>query len=46
MKRLIAELKASRRAYRDALERWKQDKSTSFPVGTYWMVVHHGANCG
>ena len=46
LKRLIAELKAWRRAYRDALERWKQDKSTSFPVGTYWMVVHHGANCG
>ena len=46
MKRLIAELKAWRRAYRDALERWKQDKSISFPVGTYWMVVHHGANCG
>jgi len=46
MRRLIAELKAWRRAYRDALERWKHDKSVSFPVGTYWMVVHHGANCG
>jgi len=46
LKRLIAELKAWRRAYREALERWKHDKSVSFPVGTYWMVVHHGANCG
>lgn len=44
--RLLAELKTWRRAYREALERWKTDKSTVFPIGTYWMVVHHGASCG
>jgi hypothetical protein len=42
-KQAKAALKAWRRAYREALERWKADKATCFPRGSYWVVVHHGA---
>lgn len=31
------------RAYRAALIAWRNDKTTRFPVGSYWMVLHHGA---
>ena len=43
MKRAKAALRTWRLAYRDALERWKRDKATVFPLGSYWVVVHHGA---
>jgi len=43
MKQAIKALRMWRRAYREALERWRVDKTTEFPEGSYWVVVHHGA---
>jgi hypothetical protein len=43
MERLIEELQAWRRAYLEARERWRVDKSTTFPRGTWWKVVYDGA---
>jgi len=43
MKQAIKALRLCRRAYREALERWRTDKTTEFPEGSYWVVVHHGA---
>jgi hypothetical protein len=43
MKQAIKALRLWRRAYREALERWRVDKTTEFPEGSYWVVVHHGA---
>jgi len=43
LKMLIAELQAWRRAYLEARERWRVDKSATFPPGTWWKVVYDGA---
>jgi hypothetical protein len=43
LKMLIAELQAWRRAYIEARERWRVDKSATFPRGTWWKVVYDGA---
>lgn len=43
MKVAKAALRTWRTAYREALDRWRQDKTTRFPEGSYWVVVHHGA---
>jgi REP element-mobilizing transposase RayT len=43
LKVLIAELQAWRRAYIEARERWRVDKTTTFPRGTWWKVVYDGA---
>jgi hypothetical protein len=43
MKVLIAELQAWRRAYIEARERWRIDKTATFPPGTWWKVVYDGA---
>jgi hypothetical protein len=40
---LIEELQAWRRAYIEARERWRVDKTATFPPGTWWKVVHDGA---
>lgn len=41
----VAELRAFRRAYRDALERWRADlRQTVFPVGTWAMRCIHAAS--
>jgi len=40
----IRALKAFRSAYRAALKLWRTgDRSTTFPRGTWWMAVFHGA---
>ncbi len=37
-------LRAFQLAYRAALEAWRQGmREVAFPVGTWWMRVHHGA---
>ena len=41
-----AQLRAWRRAYRDARERWIVDKGTLFPLGTWWVVQRAGAAFG
>ena len=43
MKAEIAVLKAWRRAYREALDRWRYDKAQVFPLGTFLRVVVDGA---
>jgi len=43
MKEQIAVLKAWRRAYREALDRWRCDKAQVFPLGTFLRVVVDGA---
>jgi hypothetical protein len=43
MELLIAELHAWRRAYIEARERWRVDKTATFPPGTWWKVVYDGA---
>jgi hypothetical protein len=43
LKVLIAELQAWRRAYIGARERWRVDKTATFPPGTWWKVVYDGA---
>jgi hypothetical protein len=43
MKAEIAVLKAWRRAYREALDRWRCDKAQVFPLGTFLRVVVDGA---
>ncbi len=41
--RLIAELKAWREEYRQALEAWRNGRRRAlFPYGTYWLRVFHG----
>ena len=45
-KTLLAIQKAFRAAYRRALEAWKAGvRDIVFPLGTWWMGVHHGAAC-
>jgi REP element-mobilizing transposase RayT len=40
----VAELRAFRRAYRQALEQWRAGlRSVVFPQGTWWMCRAHGA---
>lgn len=40
-------LRVFARAYRDALDRWRDGvRSVVFPPGTWWMRVHHMARCG
>jgi REP element-mobilizing transposase RayT len=40
----IAAIKTFRRAYRAALELWRNgNRSAIFPRGTWWMAVFHGA---
>jgi hypothetical protein len=40
----VAELRAFRRAYRNALEQWRAGlRSVVFPRGTWWMCRAHGA---
>jgi len=46
MRGLIAGLRAWRRAYYDALGRWRIDKSTVFPFGTWWLVQRANAAFG
>jgi hypothetical protein len=43
LKALIAELRAWRQAYLEARERWRVDKTATFPPGTWWKVVYDGA---
>jgi hypothetical protein len=40
---LIAELQEWREAYIEARERWRVDKTATFPRGTWWKVVYDGA---
>lgn len=41
----VGRLREFRRAYRVALERWRQGMhAVLFPYGTWWMVKHHGAS--
>lgn len=43
---MLALQRAFRSAYRAAVEQWKRGvRSVSFPFGTWWMRVHHGALC-
>ncbi|MDP8998544.1 MAG: hypothetical protein M3O46_00350, partial [Myxococcota bacterium] len=43
---LLAIQKAFRIAYRRTLEAWKAgERESVFPVGTWWMRVHHRARC-
>jgi hypothetical protein len=46
MHSVIAVLRDWRRAYRDARERWRLDKTTAFPLGTWWVVQRAGAAMG
>jgi hypothetical protein len=42
--RLLDADRAFRRAYREALERWRDGaRNVEFPSGTWWMAVFHGA---
>jgi hypothetical protein len=43
MRFAIGVLRAWRRAYREARERWRFDKSVGFPLGTWWVVQRAGA---
>jgi putative transposase len=44
--RAVAELRAFRRAYREALARWRRDdRAAIFPCGTFLMRVLHGVTC-
>jgi putative transposase len=43
MRSVIHALREWRRAYREALERWRGDKTASFPFGTWWVVQRAGA---
>lgn len=44
--RAAGQLRAFRRAYRVALEKWRSgQRRTPFPVGTWFMRIHHGAFC-
>ena len=43
IERLIADLKAWRADYAEALARWPKSRSVRFPTGTYWMRVFHRA---
>jgi hypothetical protein len=36
-------LRQWRRAYREARERWRFDKTVLFPLGTWWVVQRDGA---
>ncbi len=40
---LIAELQEWRKTYIEARERWRIDKTATFPRGTWWKVVYDGA---
>jgi putative transposase len=40
---LVTQLRAWRRAYIEARDRWRTDKTAVFPPGTWWKVVHDGA---
>lgn len=42
MKAAIAELRAFRTAYRDALDRWKAGLEVTFPAGTWWLARFAG----
>jgi REP element-mobilizing transposase RayT len=43
---LARQLKAFLASYQEALEAWREGlRSVVFPLGTYWMRVHHGAAC-
>jgi putative transposase len=44
MKAVIYALRAWRRAYREALGCWRVDKTTLFPLGTWWVVERAGAS--
>jgi putative transposase len=43
MRAVIFMLREWRRAYREALARWRVDKSAGFPLGTWWVVQRAGA---
>jgi putative transposase len=43
MRAAILELRQWRRAYREALVRWRVDKTATFPMGTWWVVQRAGA---
>jgi putative transposase len=43
MRAVILELRAWRCAYREALARWRLDKTATFPLGTWWVVQRAGA---
>jgi REP element-mobilizing transposase RayT len=43
---LLALQRAFRSAYHFAVAKWKRGiRDVSFPYGTWWMRVHHGAKC-
>jgi len=43
---LVRLQRAFRMAYRRALDGWKAgDRTVVFPAGTWWMRVHHAADC-
>jgi len=43
-KEAIAAVKSFRKAYRDALDKWKaRIRDVKFPMGTWWMIVFHNA---
>ena len=46
MQSASGQLRAWRRAYRDARERWTLDKTAVFPRGTWWVVQRAGAAFG
>jgi len=43
MRFAIGLLREWRRAYREARERWRTDKTVAFPLGTWWVVQRAGA---
>jgi REP element-mobilizing transposase RayT len=43
-RRMLAAAREFRRAYRDALDGWREGaREVRFPVGTWWLRVFHGA---
>ncbi len=46
MASVIRVLREWRAAYREARERWCEDKSAGFPLGTWWVVQRAGAALG
>ena len=45
-RRMLQRIRDFRRAYLEALKTWSSgDHHLEFPAGTWWMCIHHGANC-
>ena len=45
-RRMLQRIREFRREHYEALQRWKAgDRQATFPAGTCWLRVHHGACC-